>query len=239
LRVRARSLTLVALLAAVYTAVSLLPGFPVIGAPGAEIDFARSLEMGYGLVLGPVLGPITSFLGAIVGKILTGGGVGLLFTPLAIVSSLMAAAMGRRLILRVRGWLISAVLLAGVIAAWYATPTGQYVPLYPIPHLIGLGIILLLRERITEYLLSREKGRLTLGVLLSSYPSTMAGQMLGNLIFIQFFSPSPLFFMAILPITVVERVAISVIATVIGTPLVLAVRGLSPELLQETQGSGQ
>lgn len=229
MRVRARSLTLVALLAAVYAVVSLLPGFPIMGAPGAEIDFARSLEMGYGLVLGPVLGPITAFLGAIVGKILTGGGVGLFFTPLAIVSSFMAAAMNRHSLLKLRGWIISAIILAVLIAGWYATPTGWYAPYYPIPHLIGLGIILLLRGRITDLLLSREKGKLTLGILLSSYPATMAGQMLGNLIFMQLFSLGSLFFMTTLPITIVERIALSVIATVIGVPLVLAVRGLFPE----------
>ena len=227
---RARSLTLVALLAAVYAVVSLLPGFPIIGAPGSEIDIARSLEIGYGLVLGSVFGPLAAFLGAIVGKVLTGGGVGLFFTPLAIVSSFMAAAMNRRSLFKLKGWVVSAIVLVVLIAVWYVTPTGWYAPYYPIPHLIGLGIVLLLRGKITDLLLSREKGRLTLGILLCSYPATMAGQMLGNLIFMQLFSPGPLFFMATLPITIVERSVLSVIATVIGAPLVLAVRGLFPEL---------
>jgi hypothetical protein len=234
LRVKARSLTLIALLAAVYAVVSLLPGFPMIGAPGAEIDIARSLEIGYGLVLGSVFGPLATFLGAIVGKVLTGGGVGLFFAPLAIVSSFMAAAMSRRSLLKLRGWFIAAILLAAIIVGWYATTTGQSAPYYPIPHLIGLGIILLLRGKITDLLLSKEKTRLTLGILLCSYPSTMAGQMLGNLIFMQLFSPDPLFFMATLPITIVERLVLSVVATVIGAPLVLAVRGLFPELREGT-----
>lgn len=234
MRVKARSLTLIALLAAVYAVVSLLPGFPMIGAPGVEIDIARSLEIGYGLVLGSVFGPLATFLGAIVGKVLTGGGVGLFFTPLAIVSSFMAAAMNRRSLLKLRGWFIAAILLAAIIVGWYTTTTGQSAPYYPIPHLIGLGIILLLRGKITDLLLSKEKTRLTLGILLCSYPSTMAGQMLGNLIFMQLFSPDPLFFMATLPITIVERLVLSVIATVIGAPLVLAVRGLFPELREGT-----
>jgi hypothetical protein len=232
LRVKARSLTLVALLAAVYAVVSLLPGFPMIGAPSAEIDIARSLEIGYGLVLGSVFGPLAAFLGAIVGSVLTGGGIGLFFTPLAIISSFMAAAMNRHNMLRLRGWSVSAILLAIIIAGWYVTPTGQYAPYYPIPHLIGLGIILILRGKITDLLLSRERSRLTLGVLLCSYPSTMAGQMLGNLIFMQLFSPTPLFFMAILPITIIERIVLSVIATVIGVPLVLAMRDLFLELVK-------
>jgi len=234
LRVRARRLTLVALLAAVYTVVSLLPGFPIIGAPGAEIDFARSLEMGYGLVLGPGLGPAASFLGALVGKTITGGGVGLLFTPLAVVSSLTAAAMAKRSLLRVKGWMVSALILALLLAVWFLLPTGQQAAIYAMPHTVGLALILLLRGKITDLLLSREKGKLTIGILLSSYPSTMAGQMLGNLIFIQFFSPIPAFFVGILPVTVVERMVITVVATLIGAPLVIAVRGVLPEM---TKGS--
>jgi hypothetical protein len=46
LRVKARSLTLIALLAAVYAVVSLLPGFPMIGAPG-EIGRASCRERVY------------------------------------------------------------------------------------------------------------------------------------------------------------------------------------------------
>ena len=78
------------------------------------------------------------------------------------------------------------------------------------------------------------RARLALGVLLSSYPSTMAGQMVGNLIFIKLFSPSPLFFMTILPVSIIERIVLTVIATVIGTPLIMAVRDLFPDLMRET-----
>lgn len=230
LMVETRRLTLVALLASVYAVGSLIPGFPMIGAPDSKIDVVRSLEICYGLVLGPVLGPSAAFLGAIVGKTLTGGGVGLFFTPLSIVSSLMAASMKRHTLLRLRGWMFSAVLLSCLIAGWYATPTGREAPLYPIPHLIGLGVILLLRDKVTGYLNCREKGKLTLGLLLSGYPSTMAGHMLGNLIFIHLFSPGPLFFMAILPVSIMERIALTIIATLIGVPLIITVRNVLPEL---------
>jgi len=142
----------------------------------------------------------------------------------------MAASMNRHTLLRMRGWIFSAVLLSCLIAGWYATPIGREAPLYPIPHLIGLGMILLLRDKVTEYLNGREKGKLTLGLLLSSYPSTMAGHMLGNLIFISLFSPTPLFFMAILPVSIIERTVLTIIATAIGVPLIITVRNILPEM---------
>ena len=82
-----------AVLAAVYAVGSYLPGFPMLGLSGSKIDLVRALEIGYGVVLGPVYGPITAFLGAIVGKTLTGGGVGLFFTPLAPVTAFAASML--------------------------------------------------------------------------------------------------------------------------------------------------
>ncbi|TDA37504.1 MAG: hypothetical protein DSO08_05660, partial [Candidatus Methanomethylicota archaeon] len=67
------------------------------------------------------------------------------------------------------------------------------------------------------------------GMILSSYPSTMAGQMLGNMIFLVLFNPAPAFFMTVLPITIFERVVITIVAAIVGVPLVLAVRAYFSE----------
>ncbi|MCX8181892.1 MAG: hypothetical protein N3D12_02110 [Candidatus Methanomethyliaceae archaeon] len=221
---RARSITIVALLAAIYAVVGLLPGFPVIGVPGSDIRLTRSLEMGYGVALGPALGPLAAFVGAVVGRTLTGGGTAILFTPLALVSSFMAATIAKKSLFGLRGWLISSFVMGGILIVWYATPVGQSIPIYAIPHLLGLGLILALRERIADLLNSENKGRLFLGMLIVSYPSTMAGQMLGNLIFLALFSPTPGFFMAVLPVTLVERSVITILGAVVGVPIILAIR---------------
>lgn len=188
--------------------------------------------MGYGPVLGPILGPLAAFLGAIVGKTITGGGFGLFFTPLAPVSAFMAAALSRRDVLKVRGWTLAAGMLLVLITGWYGTQTGRSAPYYPVLHLIGLGIVLVLRGKLADYIHSEDQGRLSLGVALCSFPSTMAGHMLGNLIFISLLRPEPLFFMSILPISAAERVVLTILSTVIATPLLLIVRGLFPGLLE-------
>ena len=229
-----KKLMLVATLAAVYALGSFLPGFPMIGAPGSKIDVVRSLEMVYGFVLGPILGPLTAFLGAIVGKTLTGGGFGLFFTPLAPVSAFMAAALSRRDVFKVRGWTIAVAVLFVLIAGWYGTRTGRAAPYYPVLHLIGLGIVLGFRGKLANYLQSGDKVRLSSGVALCSFPSTMAGHMLGNLIFISLFRPEPLFFMSILPVSAAERVVLTILSTIIATPLLLIVRSVFPELVEKS-----
>lgn len=226
---KARNITLMALLAAVYAVLSLLPGFPVVGVPGSDIKLTRSLEMVYGIALGPVLGPLSAFVGAFIGRVTTGGGSAILFTPLALVSSFMAAAMAERELFKVKGWLVSATILAGILLVWYATPVGQAIPFYAIPHIIGLGIILILRGNITELLHSGSGRRFFVGILLCSYSSTMAGQMFGNLIFLAIFNPVPAFFMTVLPITIVERVVITLIAAIVGVPLLVAIKAFLRE----------
>ncbi len=223
---RAFDIALVGLMAAVYAAVTLLPGFPVIGAPGTDIDLARSLDVGYGLILGIALGPLASFMGSFVGKALTGGGIGFLFTPPAIATSLLAAFLARDKVGPVKGWHLAAATLALPMAAWFLLPLGREAWTYALLHAVGLVEILVLGGRTTGLLKSRERGKLTLGIFLASYPATMAGHMVGTIIFATVLGPTAGFFIALTPITAIERVVISLIATAIGVPLVVAMRGM-------------
>jgi len=227
-----KKIALTALLAAVYALGNYLHGFPMIGVPGKTISLVRALEMGYGIILGPVLGPFTSFLGAVVGKVLTGGS--LFFTPLAIVSALMASTLYRREVFKFRGWIIAAIILSVLIIGWYATRTGRAIPYYPIMHFAGLGIILSARGKIAEYLHSDDRRKLSIGVALCSYPSTIAGHMLGNLLSIYLFKLPPIQFMAILPVSALERIILTILSTIISTPLIIVVRSLYPDLLEKS-----
>jgi len=222
-----RRLSLMAVLAAAYAVGSFLPGFPMLGLPGSRIDLVRALEIGYGVVLGPVYGPATAFLGAVVGKTLTGGGAGLLFTPLAPVTAFVASMLARR-----GTWRYSAAVLALLIAGWYLTPVGRLAYVVPVLHLVGLLIVLVFRDRIGEMIRGSDRRTLSLGFLLCSAPSTLAGHLLGNIIFALMFSPSAEFFTAVLPVAAVERAVITVLATLIGVSLVVAVRLVYPTLME-------
>ncbi|MBT3284604.1 hypothetical protein HN807_03720 [Candidatus Bathyarchaeota archaeon] len=224
-----KKITLIAMLASAYAVLSLLPGMPMIGAEGTTIDLVRMLEIGYGLVLGPVYGPTAAFIGAVVGKMLKGGGFGLFFTPLAAVSAFIAAMLGRGI---KKGWMGAAGVLGVLTAGWYVFETGRTVPLYPMIQYAGLAIILFFRDRISEMIKSEDRKTVTLGVLLCSFPSTVTGHMLGGLIYIFLLNPASSIFVGILPIAIIERVAISIGATLFGTSLILAVRKIYPDLLE-------
>ena len=224
-----KKLTLIAILASAYAALSMLPGMPMIGAEGSSIDLVRMLEIGYGLVLGPMYGPIAAFIGAVIGKMLTGGGFGLFFTPLAAVSAFVAAMIGRD---NGRYWWVAAGVEAVLIAGWYVFETGRIVWYYPVMHVASLVALLVLRTRISDWIDSEDRSRMSLGVFICSFASTVAGHMLGGLIFIVLLAPDPALFIALMAVSIIERIGISFGATVFATSLLITVRKIYPELLE-------
>lgn len=235
-RMGTRKLTLIAILGALYAAGSMIGlGFPLLGMPGSRIDVVRSLEMGYGIILGPTLGPITAFIGALVGKIISGGGFGLWFTPLAPLTAFVAASLSSNRIYGVKGWIVSTVALAVLIIGWYLSPIGRKALYYPVLHLIALTIILFFRGKISEYINSEERSKISVGIALTSYTSTMTGHMLGNLIFMALVPTDHLFFISILPVTALERIVMTILSIAIMTPLTILIRDAFPELSSTLQ----
>jgi hypothetical protein len=178
----------------------------MIGGDGSTIDLVRMLEIGYGLALGPVYGPIAAFIGAVVGKILQGGGFGLFFTLLAAVSAFVAAMIGRG---NRRYWWVAAGVDAVLIAGWYLFETGQIVWYFPVMHVASLLALLVLRTRISKWIFSEDRRMMSLGGFICSFISTVTGHMLGNLIFIVLLAPEPSLFIAIMVVSIFESGSVS------------------------------
>ena len=155
-----KKITLIAVLASAYAALSYLPGIPMIGGDGSTIDLVRMLEIGYGLALGPIYGPIAAFLGAFIGKMLKGGGFGLFFTPLAALSALVAALIGRY---RGRYWWAATGIEALLIAGWYIFEIGRVVWYLPVMHITSLVALVILRNRVSEWINSEDRRMMSIG----------------------------------------------------------------------------
>lgn len=219
---RIRDVGIVAVFSSIYAVLSFMPGFQVVGLPGLDIKITRSLEPIYGIVLGPFLGPISAFTGALVGRILMGGGIGVLFSPLTLVSSFIAGRVFWK-----KDWKAPTVLFSIIVIWWYVL-MGTQIPYYAIPHLMGLLILPLFNEKIYSSLISNRKMDVFIGLILIGYSSTMAGHMLGNLIFLMIANPPPSLFLTTLPLTIVERSIITAITAILGTPVVIVVKKFSP-----------
>lgn len=252
LRLRAREIALVAVFAALSVVVMVvLPGIPIIGVQGGRIALDAVLAPIYGLVIGPYLGALAAFIGGI---IVAKGNIFNIFTSFAPpVSAFVAGMMVRKpsspKVLPWEGWKLSALTLSTLITCWYLTDIGRAIPFYPVFHLSGLAIILLLRGKVSEYFSTNDKKQLLISVAFSSFCGLISDHMVGNLAFVLMIGwmipldltlPSwlrfpgwaygiqavdlPSLFMYVLPVSVIERTVMALVATFIGISLIVSLR---------------
>jgi len=227
-------------------------GGPMQG--GGSIELSVIIYPLIGLVLGPWIGFVTAFLGNLIAWILpTSTMFGLLLIPAGALSAFISGCLSHRYV--ITNWKVASGVLSILILLWYLTPAGLEAPLYPILHLTALGLILFFRDRISLYMHSTEQAQQIIGSAMCCYGSVLTDHIFGNLAWISSIGlVIPLqsiqnamksmgivwlqlgiyvpditlgdIFMFVLPISVLERVIYTAVATtlVVG---IIRVLGLS------------
>jgi len=232
LKVTTRDIALTASMAAFYVVLSRLPGFPVIGAERAKIGIVSSVVPIFGFLLGPWLGASAAFFGGVVSRVLFGAGPFTWMTlPAMPLSAFTAGCLSRRKIGVLKGWVGAALVLGVLIFSWYGTWVGQAVLVFPLLHWVALAVILIFRGWLAFFVQRGVGSELTVSVALGGFSATMATQMYGTLAFIAAAELGvikiPLdaaFFFGLIPVVAVERLIIAAITTVLGVPILLALR---------------
>lgn len=114
------TVTLVAVFAALYVVLSILPSFPVLGLPEMEIHLEASIASVFGMLLGPYLGALAAFIGTIAAFFY--GGASPFDLPFIFNPAFNALIVG--LIFRNK-WKSAFALFAVVIAAFWLTPVSN------------------------------------------------------------------------------------------------------------------
>lgn len=225
----AKCVALLACLTALYVAVALvIPGIPVIGATQGKISLSATPAPIYGFMLGPYFGALVVLFANFVAWIIPPTD---LFGMLTIFSPVLSAFVAGALTEKSRSWVLGAVALVILILAWYSTWVGQAAPYVAFLHLTALIVILLFRKRLANWFWDG-KELLCVSVPLCSYAGFMADHMFGSLAFIvlapiimsEALSALPVIFMGVLPITITERVFMTIVASIIGPSVILALR---------------
>lgn len=230
---RAKDLALMITFAALYAVLSLVSLFPIIGAAGTFITLASIMAPLIGLMLGPIIGAGAVSIGGFIGWSLTQtGAFGFLsFIPgtfTAFASGLLANGK------RVHFIALYAVLFS--MLAFYPTigPVWLF-PFYVWFQLVGLAV---LASPLTSFAIDstrngKKLARLSLGVGVLCLVSTLLGQITGNLMFeltrwpaiipqVEFWRTAQWQFLTF--VYPVERLIITAIATIVGTPMIKAIR---------------
>jgi uncharacterized membrane protein len=246
-----RQIAVTAIFAALYAIISRLPGIPIIGGT-SKIEPVVILDPIVGILLGPWIGGLTSLLGNFIAWIIpTTSFYGLLNLPCGPIAAIVSGSLARNT--KSANWKFAVIIYAALMGLWYLTPPGQEVLYYPFLHWTAFALILIFREKIHSFLNADANPKKVLGATICCFGGIMANHMTGNLIYIGsvgwfvslkaikdtlknlgFFwlksglqqpaDPLGAIFAAVLPITVVERLLITIFTVYLACGLIFALR---------------
>jgi hypothetical protein len=117
-----RNVALTAIFAALYYVISYLPGIPAIGVPGVNIQLGACVASVFGLVLGPYLGALAAFVGALVSWALPPGNMGLanlIFLPSPVLNAFLVGLIYNK------RWKHAFVILTILTVVFWFLPPAQ------------------------------------------------------------------------------------------------------------------
>jgi len=238
LKLRTKDLALVCSFASLYAVLWLGPLFPVIGAQGKFFTLATVIAPLIGLILGPYVGAAAASIGGFIGWSITQSG------PLFFLSFVpgAAAALFSGLLYN-RKWTLSAVLyvvLFLVLALYPAIGPGWLFPYFLWFQLTGFVVLASpLRSKAVSYS-HRQTSllELSLGVGVISFIATLFGHIVGSILFQMLYFPTlpqtadywRNLWEALTLLYPLERTLITLSATMIGVPLIKALRAYKFEI---------
>jgi len=251
MKLSSKQVAIMAIFAALYAVVSRLPGIPIIGG-GSKIEFVVIFDPIVGILLGPWIGGLTSLLGNFIAWIIPSTSFyGLLNLPTGPVAAIVSGNLARNT--KSSNWKFAAISYVVLMGLWYLTPPGQEVLYYPFLHWIAFALILIFREKIQIFLEANANHKKVLGATMCCFGGIMANSMTGNLIFIGsvgwfvslqamkntlknlgFFwltmglkqptDPLAAIFAVALPLTVAERLLLTVFVVYLAYGLIIALK---------------
>ena len=214
-------------LVAVFAAIDVILG----ALPAWWISWAAVIKPLHGIFLGPIGGMLAAFIGGIIGNV-----VWPQTAVLAVFTWIpgLVGALGAGLMVK-RSWKPVAAILAVLIVAFYLHPVGRVLALWALyDKVIALILIYPAAVLFQKMLDSGLKWRyLTPALTLISFVGTQVDNTVGNdlFIFLKLYDLFGISVEALLPLYVTgafvmtaQRVAIAIIAGLVGTPLLKVVR---------------
>jgi uncharacterized membrane protein len=218
---------------------------------GGSIELSIILYPIIGIILGPMMGFVTVLLGNLIAWIIPTSTIfGLLLIPAGAIAAFVSGSLTQRS--HQVNWRAAISVLAVLNACWYLTPVGWEAPFYPVLHIAALALSIIFRNTIPEYIHSNSRRDNLLGSAFCCYAAIMADHMFGNLVWISSIGlVIPLkavrdaikamgiiwlklgvyvptisigdIFMLVLPISAVERLIYTTVATFLGVSLIRSI----------------
>jgi hypothetical protein len=243
---RTKIIAAVAIFSALYSVLRILPTVPMIGAQGASFSVSDVLAPLYGILLGPYVGGaaviIGTFLGMAMGKPVVF--LGLDFLP-ALVNVLALGFLVRR------KWWPAILLNIALLVAFSAYPltslfinVGSLSVPFAWMHIAAFIVLLSpLGRKAGQWVESLKPALLAAGIAILAFIGTMMQHLMGNILFETILAQPigyietaayPAIWSTILFVYPFERLALIILAVLVGTPLV---RVLKKSILNDSNSS--
>lgn len=212
-----KQIALTAIFASLQAVLSWFPYSITVGVSG-QITLGAIGAPLIGIILGPLLGGLAVLIGSLVGVFLNPGGA--IFGVLSVFPPTLGA-LGAGCIMHKRGYIPGTVILASLLA-FYAHPFGREVPLFPFLHIIAMIAAFVFSTRLAIWTSQPlDTRKLSLAIPVAAFVGTLTDSMFGNGLAIWYFNPAltPEIWMFLLPIYPIERIAIVILASILGVPL--------------------
>jgi len=214
-------------LSVTFTALYVVFGFlkisPIIGLSGQAITAAAIIAPIMGILLGPYISTLSTFLGGIIGFSLGS------FSPSSLASGIFAALAAGATHTSKRAISISIYLSLLLLLAFFPSIGAAWLfPLVMWFQILGLIILISpLQSIATVYLNATDNSKLLYGLFVTSLTSTLVGQIAGTLTLealIFDVSSWKTTWVTITPLYPAERTIIALAATLVGASLLKALR---------------
>ena len=232
MRLNTKNLALAGVFAALYSVFTVVPIFPILGASsGARIALASIAAPLIGLILGPFTGTLAVSIGGLLGWAFQPQSGA--FSFLSFLPGAVSAFSSGLLFKRKRAPLFALYLSLFSILAFYPNVG----PMWLYPYFLWFQLIglLLLASPLTSAAMdfTHEKTkpwRLGLGVGIIFLVSILVGQIAGTVLYESMYVPTTGLWEMLTYTYPVERGLMALIATIIGTPVIEAVRAYGFEI---------
>jgi hypothetical protein len=230
---RSVSLALTGTFAAMYAVLGLIPAFKILGGQGF-ISASAFISPVVGLLLGPLLGATSMALGGILGTMLNPA------APLGIFTFVPGAvcALCAGFIAKGKAW-VGALILGILVLLFLLYPANNVQPIYPYYvwlHMIAIFFLISpIKRNATELARRARIDEAITGMALIFFPSTMAEQMTGSLIWAFLIGPAVSAIWAEFGIPImlaypIERTIITLGSSIIGAASSKAMRSAGFEI---------
>lgn len=223
-RLSTKDLALATCFTALYAVFGAIKISPIVGLPGQAITAASIVAPILGIILGPIIAGLSAFLGGLVGSFFG------FFSPLSVTAGVATSLCSGLTSQKKRSQAVLLYLALFLSLTFYPNVGPAWLfPLYSWFQLVGLVILVSpLQSLATDYPKSTSEVRLVYSYFMIALVATLIGQIAGTLT-LEFIMPQnrDYFFgtwVATSLLYPVERILIAVAATLIGVPLVKALR---------------